>query len=324
MLIAVLGCGSIGIRHIQNILHLNYRDLIAFDPLLQARHKIEKEIKIPVLGSLAEVWEHKPDVAFITAPTDQHIELGCQAARQGCHLFIEKPLSHSMDKIALLLDEVKKRGLITMVGCNMRFHPGPLTVKKMIEIEAIGKPIAARIQTGSYLPNWRPWQDFRQGYSASPESGGALLDCIHEIDLALWYFGRATVLGSVSLPATSIGLKTDGLSEILLRHASGVVSSVHLNFIQRDYRRSCQIIGSEGTIYWDFGDHQVTVYGADGKLAQQISEPEDWQMNNMYLDELSHFLGSVQALTPTLNPLAGGMAALDIALTVRGTQGYCS
>lgn len=317
MRIAVIGCGSIGRRHLRNLKYLGYADLLAFDPMKDARQEAGKEIKIPVYESLGELWGRKPHVALVTAPTNEHVEIALEAARRGCHLFIEKPLSHSMSGLDALSREVEERGLITMVGCNMRFHPGPMMVKHLITENTVGKVIASRIQTGSYLPRWRPWQDYRQSYSASAEWGGAILDSVHEIDLALWYFGPGHVVGAAQIPATAIGLETDGLAEILLRHENGVLSNIHLNFIQRDYRRTCQIIGAEGTIYWDFLDGRILIYGGDGELTREIPQPEGWEINRMYVDELAHFLQCVMQQTPTTNPISGGLAALRISLAAR-------
>jgi len=254
---------------------------------------------------------------LVAASTDVHVPLALRAAEHGCHLFVEKPLSYTLDGVDILCTEIERRSLVTMVGCNMRFHPGPATIKRLLEEAAVGQVIAARIQAGSYLPRWRPWQDYRQSYSASPEWGGAILDCIHEIDLALWYLGPAEVLAAVHVPARTIGLETEGLAEIILQHESGILSNVHLNFVQRDYRRTCQIIGSEGTIYWNFTDRNVQVYGPDGELRQTCLEPDGWQMNQMYLNELEHFLRAVQSGSQTVNPLSGGLAALKLALAAR-------
>ena len=321
MRIAVLGCGSIGRRHIANLRRLGCDNLIAYDPALAARQQVERDVGVRCLATVEAIWELQPQVALIAAPSDLHTELALTAVEQGCDLFVEKPLAHTLAGLDRLQAEVAARNLVTMVGCNLRFHPGPATIKGLIETGTVGTLIAARIQTGSYLPRWRPAQDYRQSYSASPEWGGAILDCIHEIDLALWYAGPATLVAAMSLPATTIGLETDGLAEIILRHANGVISNVHLNFIQRDYRRTAQIIGSEGTIIWDFADRRVVIYGPDGQLAQTIVEPAGWELNQMYLDEIAHFLQAVSTRRPTINPLAGGVAALEIALAARKAKG---
>lgn len=315
--ILVIGCGSIGQRHIANLQKLGVRKIITFDPQSEQRRIVAEKFRIKTVSTLAAGWKESPNVALIAAPSNQHIPLALEAARRGCHLFVEKPLSHALRGITKLINIVKKRRLTTMVGCNMRFHLGPATVKRLLDKKAIGNIIAARIQTASYLPRWQTGQDYHKSYSASAEYGGAILDCIHEIDLALWYLGPAKVLAAASLPAKSIGLKTDGLAEIILRHKSGALCNVHLNFVQRDYQRTCQLIGSEGTIYWDFTDHSVQVFDAAGKLAKTIAEPYGWEINQMYIDELSHFLSAVRSNSQTMNPLSGGLDALKIALAAR-------
>lgn len=307
MRIAVLGCGSIGRRHLANLGALGYRDVVAFDPDPAAQ----------CVQTLEEVWDFEPEVALITAPSQLHIELARVATQHGCNLFIEKPLSHTLDGVDELCAEVKARRLVAMVGCNMRFHPGPAAVKRLIESKAVGDVIAMRLHTGSYLPRWRPWQDYRQSYSASAVWGGATLDCIHEIDLALWFGGPAKLISAASVPARTLGLETEGLTEMLLRHDSGALTNVHLNFVQRDYHRGCEIIGSEGTLRWDFGARRVDRFGADGEIAESFPEPEGWQLNDMYVDELRHFLDCVAAGRPAVNPLHEAKATLRLALEAR-------
>lgn len=318
MRIAILGCGSIGKRHARNLAALGYNDLLLFDPVASNRELLAAELGAQVCVQLEEVWERQPAVAFITAPSNLHIELALAAAVEGCHLFIEKPLSHTLVGIAELRSVVKQVGLITMVGCNMRFHPGPALVQRLIIQNAIGQPVTARIQTGSYLPNWRPGTDYRQSYSAAAErGGGVLLDCIHEIDLALWYFGTGRLLCAVNVPAATIGLNVEGVSELLIHHQSGVLSSVHLNFIQRDYRRGCQIIGTEGSLYWDFAAGEVRLFDATGQLSETFSQPAEWNINQMYIDELHYFLAHVQQQTATFSTIEHGQAALELALAAK-------
>ena len=317
MRVLVIGCGSIGRRHIKNLIALGVNDLVASDTREDSRQTLRTETDVEALGNLDEAWDRKPQVVFIATPTHLHVSLALQAAARGCHLFIEKPLAHTLEEAGKLCREAERRQLVTMVGCNMRFHPGPASVKRLLDLETIGHIIASRIQVGSYLPSWRPGQDYRQSYSASPEWGGAILDCIHELDLALWYFGPAHVVAAAPLPAATLSLDTDGLAEAILNHESGTLTSVHMNFLQRDYHRSCQVIGSHGTIYWDFSDREVRVYGPEGELVQVHSQPGEWELNQMYVDEVEHFLRSVRSGTKTVNPLSAGMAALELALSIR-------
>lgn len=315
--ILILGCGAIGQRHIRNLLALKASEVLAFDIREDRRRAVETELGVPTRETLDETWDWKPEVVFVTSGTDTHVPLALMAAEHGCHLFIEKPLSHSLSGVDSLCAEVERRRLVTMVGCNMRFHPGPVAVKRLLNEGVIGQVIAARIQAGSYLPRWRPQQDYRQSYSASPEWGGAIMDCIHEIDLALWYLGPAKVAAAAYLPARTIGLATDGLSEIILRHESGALTNVHLNFVQCDYRRTCQIIGSEGTIYWDFADHCVRIFDAEGEFFKTVHEPQGWESNQMYVDELTHFCSAVRNKSQTAGLITGGLEVLKVALAAK-------
>lgn len=317
MRIAVLGCGSIGKRHLRNLLGAGKHELIPFDPNADARAHVEKVLNLKAYSTLDGVWQMRPQAALVCAPPHLHLELALQAAQQGAHLFIEKPLADRLDGIQKLTELLRRGALISMVGCNMRFHPGPEKVKALLEQSAVGAILAARIQTGSYLPDWRPSTDYRKTYTASREQGGgAILDCIHELDLALWYFGPASVVGALTLPAEKLGIEVEGLAEMLLRHSSGAVSSVHLNFMQRDYRRLCQIIGETGTIYWDFESPWIEIRSGSGTEGR-IELDANWNVNQMYVDEICHFVQCIERNEPTSCPLEQGVASLKIALHAR-------
>lgn len=317
MRIAVLGCGSIGKRHLRNLFAEGKHQLIPFDPNEDARAYVEKILKLKTCSSLDEVWKMRPQAAIISAPPHRHLELALEAAQQGVHLFIEKPVADRLEGIERLRELVRGAGLISMVGCNMRFHPGPAGVKALLQQSAIGAVFAARIQTGSYLPDWRPSTDYRHSYTASREQGGgAILDCIHELDLALWYFGPASVVAAVALPAEKLAIAVEGLAEVLLRHSSNVVSSVHLNFMQRDYRRLCQIVGETGTIYWDFESPWTEIRSGAG-TERRVERDANWSVNQMYVDELRHFVQCIERNEPTCCPLEQGIAVLKVALRAR-------
>ncbi len=307
MSVLISGAGSIGQRHLNNLKSLGIENISVCDPADPKGYSdFEK--------ALAEV---KPSIVFICSPTEHHVSQAIAAAKTGARLFIEKPLSYSMEGIDELRSLVQKNSLKAMIACNMRFHHGPKKVHELIKEGRVGSVIAARIQTGSYLPSWRPDSDYRLSYSASKKSGGAILDCIHEIDLALWHFGPASLEHASVMSAKSIGLEVDGLAELLLKHNSGVISSVHLNFIQRDYRRCCQIIGTEGSVSWDWEKGSVELYDGEGRISETFAVPESWNVNQMFLDEVESFIRVVESGGEVSCGIEDGMRALGIALEAR-------
>ena len=225
MLILVIGCGSIGKRHIRNLKALNVRDIIAHDLRMERCREVEQEYGVKAYDDLEEALAQKPDVALICTPTSLHIPPALSAARNGCHLFIEKPLSHSLDGVDELLEIVARKNLITLVGCNMRFHPSIALVKELLGKESIGKVLCARVQTGQYLPDWHPWEDYRQGYSANKSlGGGIILDGVHEIDYITWLLSEVSQVVCFSDKLSSLEIDTEDTAEILLRLKSGAIA----------------------------------------------------------------------------------------------------
>lgn len=314
----VLGGGSIGARHLTNLAASGVAALALAEPDSTRRKALCADTGAAAFAELRDGLGWGPEAVIIATPSHLHVQQALEAARHGCHVFIEKPLSHSLNGLDELQAEIDERRLVSMVACNMRFHPGPSRVKALLEESAIGRIVSARLHTGSYLPDWRPGTDYRDSYSASEAmGGGAILDCIHEIDLALWFFGPGRLLAAASSRAETIGLDVEGTAELLIRHDSGVLSSVHLNFVQRDYKRSCSVIGSEGTIEWDWQAGAVRCLRPGGETPHRWPLPADWAINDMYVAELRHFLECVESRNVTANPVSRAIEAVRVALAAK-------
>src|SRR5687767_5261293 len=94
--IALLGCGSIGTRHLRNLRGLGHPDVIAFDPAPAAREVVAAEHGVACCATLDDVWATQPAVAIVTSPTALHLDHALAAIGHGCHLFVEKPLAHTL------------------------------------------------------------------------------------------------------------------------------------------------------------------------------------------------------------------------------------
>jgi len=314
----VVGCGSIGKRHIRNLQALEAGEIIAHDVQPERCHEVEREYGVKAYTNLEEALAQKPAVALVCTPTSLHIPPALFAARNSCHLFIEKPLSHSLDGVDELLQIVTEKGLVTLVGCNMRFHPSIVLVKELLEKESIGRVLCARVQAGQYLPDWHPWEDYRQGYSANMSlGGGVILDGIHEIDYISWLLGEVSRIFCFSGKLSSLEIDTEDTAEILLWFKSGAMAEVHLDYVQRSYGRSCQIIGEEGTILWDFSDKQVKLYSAETKEWQAFPDELDYDTNQMYVEEMKHFIQCLEGKAKPMQDINGGKKILEIALAAK-------
>jgi len=318
MLVLVVGCGSIGKRHIRNLQSLEKWDIIAHDLEPGRCREVEEQCGVSTYGNLKEALTQGPDVTFICTPTGRHIPPALAAAHSGSHLFIEKPLSHSLDGVDELIETVTQQDLVALVGCNMRFHPGVTRMKELLEKGSIGRIISARVQSGQYLPDWHPWEDYRQAYSANKSlGGGAILDGVHEIDYITWFLGEVSRVVCFSGKLSSLETDTEDTAEILLRLKSGTVAEVHLDYVQRTYGRSCQIIGEEGTVLWDFNERQVKLYSTKTEEWQTFAQEPGYDINQMYIEELKHFIQCLEGKAETMQDLKAGKRILEIALAAK-------
>jgi len=318
MLFLVVGCGSIGKRHIRNLKMLKAGEIITQDVQPERCQEVEQKYRVKAYDDLEEALAQKPDVAFICTPTSLHMPPALSAARNGCHLFIEKPLSHSLDGVDELLEVVAEKNLVTLVGCNMRFHPGIVKIKQLLESKSIGKVLCGRVQAGQYLPDWHPWEDYRQGYSANMSLGGGIvLDGIHEIDYITWFLGEVSQVVCFSGKLSSLEIDTEDMAEMLLWLKSGAIAEVHMDYLQRAYSRSCQIIGEEGTILWDFNDKQVKLYSAQTKEWQVFPEEPNYDTNQMYIEEMKHFVRCLEDKDKPMQEIVAAKKTLEIALAAK-------
>ena len=141
------------------------------------------------------------------------------------------------------------------------------------------------------MPDWHRLEDYRRGYSARSElGGGVILDAIHEIDYLRWLFGPVADVVCLAGKLSHLEIDTEDTAAMLLQFANGTFGEVHLDYVQRAYRRTCQIIGDEGAIHWDFAAGQVRWYSARTRLWNQYENTAGWEVNQMYIDEMKHFL----------------------------------
>lgn len=316
----VTGCGSIGKRHLKNLRALGVREILACDGRAERRAEVQAQLGIETLESLAHAWAAKPDAVVIAAPTALHMPLAVEAAQHGAHLFIEKPLANTWEGVERLIEWARQNDLVSLVGCNMRFHPGLMTVKRLLAERVIGEVIAARVEVGQYLPDWHPWEDYRQGYSARANlGGGVILDAIHEIDYMRWLLGEVTGVFCLAGKLSRLEIDTEDTAALLLRFENGAIGEVHLDYVQRAYSRTCQIIGEEGTIRWDYTAGQVRCYSARRKDWQCFDNPAGWEPNRMYLDEMRHFLDCLARRAAAELDFSQAAQVLSIALAAKAS-----
>ncbi len=245
------------------------------------RHKKNLEL----LGHEVVPSFEKADGVLICNPTSKHLETALQLIKFDLPIFIEKPLSHNLDGVDKLKGKI-------LVGYCLRFDESLKKFKKTIPQKGIK---SIKIVCQSWLPDWHPRTDYRQSYSAKKElGGGVLLDLSHEIDYALWFFGPVKKVSAKLQMAPELNIETEAMADLNLEFLSGVKAEIHLSYASRQPARFCEIKTSDQVLRWDF-------------------QPN----NEMYLEEMKHFINVVNKKETPLVTVADGINVLKVIETAR-------
>ena len=312
----IAGFGSIGRRHLRNLRALGETDII-----LLRSHKStlpDDEITgLPVETDITAALAHKPDAVIISNPTALHLDVAIPAAKAGCAILMEKPVSHSLDRLDEFKQAAKAGGAGVLLGYQFRFHPGLRQVKAWLMDGLIGRPLSFRAQWGEYLPNWHPWEDYRKSYtSRSDLGGGVVVTLSHPIDYLRWLLGDVKSLWAFSGRLSDLEIQVEDYAEIGMQFANGVTGSLHVDYYQQPPSHTLEITGTAGRVTWDNADGLARLFQAQTGQWSEFSLPANFDRNDLFIAESKHFLDIVQKKADPVCSLADGEAALKLCLAV--------
>jgi len=327
-----IGLGGIGQRHLHNlrtllgdsveILAYRVRNLpytISLD-LTRSNEDVTKKYFVKVFRDLGEALQQSPDVAFICNPSSLHIPVAIEVAKAGCHLFIEKPLSHTLEGVEELISICHENNLVGYVGYQLRFHPCYQLLRSLIRENKVGTIFSVHARIGEYLPDWHKYEDYRYLYAAKENlGGGVVLSQIHEIDYLYDLFGMPIKVFALGGKLSSLDIDVEDCVDALLEmHYQDrcLPAVLHMDFLQQSTIRRCVVIGEKGRITMDMCGLEVRI----DKMVSQDDEVyrfDDFKRNNMFIDELRHFLQCVEQRQQPLVTLECGVKSLEVALALK-------
>ena len=313
----VIGCGSIGSRHISNLFALGMRDIVACDKDKNRLQQISRRFGIRELYTdFEKAISNNPSLqaAFVCTPTSLHLSMSKQLAKTGVDIFVEKPLAADLKGVDSLLRLVEKKKLILMVGMCYRFNPGIIKLRQLVTRGAIGKVYSARIVGGYYLPYWHPRSDYRKEYSARRAlGGGVLLDGTHSLDMMRLIFGEAEKVACHYVKISDLDIDTEDLATFIFMLRGGTVVTIELNYLSRVYTNRIEATGEKGNLLWEFSKNLVGISrGGPWKITKY-----NFKINDMYLAELRHFIECIRRRQKPLIDGHEGKKILELVVAAK-------
>lgn len=306
----VVGCGSIGRRHINNLLKLDkIENILVYTSIKDCPEKFYySKDKIKFLEKLDEA---EADFAIICNETSKHIKTATQLAKKGINLFIEKPLSHNLTGIEELKEIVSTKKIKLAIGYNLRFLGALEYLKGQLAEGILGELYFAKIESGQYLPDWRKNIDYRNSYSAFRDKGGGVdLDLSHEIDYMCYLFGYPQDWKVIKAKVSKLEIDSDDIFEGLYFYNNGFICNVHLDYLQVDKKREIRIIGSNGEMSCDLinGNIRASINNKESLICKN----ELFDIDKTYIDELNDFIASTEKNIVPRVTLSDGIRVLRL------------
>ena len=309
---AIVGTGSIGVRHLRLLDRQPGVTALAF-PIRSERRRELQEEGFQVLKSWEEARERGVTHAVIATNTGRHAADALRALTAGCHVLVEKPMATNASAAVAMAAAAERHGKVMWVACCLRFQAALQRFRD--RLPEIGRVRAVRIECQSYLPDWRPNRSYRDSYSARADEGGVLRDLIHEIDYAGWLFGWPRAVDARVENLGRLGIDAEEAADLMWQTDAGTVVSIRLDHLTRPARRRMSATGARGTMEWDGICGTVTVKGSDGACHEETMKEDP---DAPYVAQAAAFLSASPAShDPRLATAADGVRALSVCDAAR-------
>jgi predicted dehydrogenase len=317
----IAGLGSIGRRHLRNLVALGETDIVLYRTGKSTMPEEELAAFPQETELRAALKKHKPDAVIVANPTALHMDVAIPAARAGCHILLEKPISHSMDRLDQLEAAVEKNESKVLVGFQFRFHPGIRRAKQLISDAEIGRLISAHVHFGEYLPAWHPWEDYRKGYAARADlGGGVVLTQCHSLDYLPWLAGKVESVWGFTAKLSDLEVDVDDTAKIGLRFIGGVLGSLHLDYNQQPPAHRFEVIGTKGSLQWDLSDGATRIYRAEKQEWEVYPLLAGWERNVMFMEEMKHFVAMARGEVESSCALEDGIRVMKLISAIYRSQ----
>lgn len=285
----VCGTGSIGQRHIENLISLNEKIII-----WRERKKKNLELKkrfpgIKYFENLNKAIKFC-DAVIICNATNKHINILKSAIKQKKHFYIEKPISNKIKDLNKI--NLNPKNIIGEVGYQFRSHPNLIFLKKKLR-KSNSKIFSYRFAMGHNLKFWRKNHKFSKSYTNDVnKGGGALFELIHQVDLAIWLFGPVKKITGYRSKVSSLKIKADDLSNLILIHKSGIAGQIQLDMISPLYRCEAEIVTDKEILLWSYNEGKITQKTQKrNKIIHKLTK--SFKRNDLFINSMKHFVDRV-------------------------------
>jgi predicted dehydrogenase len=287
--VLIVGLGSIGKRHLKN-LKLLWPDL-RITALRTKTESFENEDLVHKIILNLDDANDEYKFVYICSPTNFHYQYIDFFLKKGVPIFVEKPICLNLKEVLKIftLQSSLPKFIPIYVGYVLRQLDSLKLVRQKLLDQELGKILSAEIICRSYLPDWRPTQDYRKAVTGNNILGGEiLLELSHDIDYMVWLFGcPESVFGRLGR-YSNLEINDNDTADAIFDYKSYQIQ-MHLDFCSRQSERGVYINLENGSLKLDLLNNEVFTFDLKYKSWSKVFSLENHDKNSMYIKQSLEF-----------------------------------
>ncbi|GAA3921844.1 Gfo/Idh/MocA family oxidoreductase [Litoribacillus peritrichatus] len=315
----IVGAGSVGKRHAQNLLEMGCK-VSCVDPRIDRCEELSKTILVENSFSCLDLALEDGGQfsgAVICSPPSFHVDQCISLLEKGISILLEKPISPDMESASRLLDISKNQDASVLLGYTFRWWEPLRHVNKLLKSGILGDLHHIYFVMSAHLADWHPWEDYREFFMASRElGGGALLDESHWIDIMLWFFGLPKDVYARIEKLSSLEIDSDDNVDMIFEYEDNKRITMHLDLYGRPHEKHIKFVGEKGTMIWSV-DPNETAYCTSESEINWVKKTYCCERNDMFKEVALEFLDILDGNKSPTCSLEDGLNVLKVIEAAR-------
>ena len=325
MNILVVGFGSIGQRHMTNLLSLHPKNNYFVlkhsdnDDVIQNCNVINNETiytfydRVEFIRDMKGINLNHIDAAFICNNTSEHLDIAFQLLDKDIDMFIEKPIDSDLAKVVEFKNKLKVKDSIVMIGYQTKFNPVYLKVKEIFQ-SCKNDVNYMEIKWANYLPSYHLYEDYTKRYAGKKElGGGALLTLSHEINILNSFYKDCEIVSCVTQSSKNFSVDVEDYVFALLK-CETIDVNFSIGYSQVYEERYIKFQTHNKYIIGDLISNKVTIYNANN-TKEEFSFTI--KRNDLFENQMNYFFNCIENRLQDLNTVDESLRDMELISEIK-------
>ncbi len=294
----IVGYGSMGRRRIRLLKRLiDNIEIICVDNKPERLNQI-KDADLKAYDDLNAAIDEKPDIAFVCTSPGHHAEMILTLIDAEINVFTELNLVDTYyDKI---IETAKAKNVSVFMSSTMLYNKQIAQIDKFVK--RTNKPVTYICHIGQYLPDWHPWESYKDFFIGKKETNGVREILAVQLPWIINTFGKITSVKVTAQKCTDLNIDFNDSLLINFMHENGNIGVFAADTVSRKAVTYLEIIGEDIHLFWHGHNDDLMVYDFKTKKMESVCAYENVEhtdgyadniIENQYLDEIANFLNTV-------------------------------